>query len=64
VAAERSATQTSAEQFHPLRWPGGVYPLVRVAQSFKTSAARIVQAEGHESNVRSGAWKSYLTPPR
>jgi hypothetical protein len=51
-------------QFHPVYRPGGVYPLARVARSFKTSADRITQAGGHSSNLRSGAWMSCMTPPR
>ena len=64
VAAERAATQTSAEQFYPIHRPRGLYPLVWVARTFKTSGDCITQAGGHRSNLRSGTWKSCMTPPR
>jgi hypothetical protein len=63
VAAERAAAQTSAEQFHPIRRPCGVYPLVCVARTFKTGADCTIQAWGHRPNLRSGTWKSCMTPP-
>jgi hypothetical protein len=55
VAAERAATQTSAEQFHPIHRSRGVHPLLWAARTFKTSADRIAQADSHGSNLRSGA---------
>jgi hypothetical protein len=63
VAAERTAAQPRAEQFHPIGRPAGVYPLAWVARTFKTGAGRVSHAEGHRSNLRSGVWKPYMTLP-
>jgi hypothetical protein len=63
VSAERAPAQASAEQFHAIYGARGLYPLIRAARTFKTRAGRVNQARRHGSNLRSGAWKSYVTRP-
>src|SRR5262249_15172851 len=64
VAAERAAAEASAKQFDALHRTPGSHPLIWVARTFKTSAVRSNQAGCHTATLRSGAWKSCMTPIR
>jgi len=63
VSSKRAAAQAGTEKFHPFPGPRGVNPLLGVARTFKTAGRCIAEADAHESNLRSDAWQSHMTPP-